>query len=135
MQKLTKEQMLQLDIEDCVFLRKWRNKKDGTRYITTEENCIVSGTFNGYVSFRNLSNYYKDVIKDEYGITWDLEPCHNSYQKNESDQVINYEENKTITLIKEEMNYDAWEDYCLILGYDPDETDEIKVEVKCKKDV
>lgn len=42
---------------------------------------------------------------------------------------------KTITLIKEEINQDAWEDYCLILGYDPDKTYSIEVEVISSKDV
>ena len=65
---------------DCVRLKKWRNKKDGTKSITSDENVIVHSYNKERFSFRNLTNYLKDAEISQYGINWSLEPVANSYE-------------------------------------------------------
>lgn len=64
-----------------------------------------------------------------------MEPLSENFKSFLKDTINNFSNVKQITLIKEEINQDAWEDYCLILGYNPDETDSIEVEIKSSKDV
>lgn len=78
---LTKEQALKLKRGDCVRLRKWINKKDGTKNLTTNENAIVAGANEVWISFKNLTSYFKDAEYKDYGITWDLDSPINSYVK------------------------------------------------------
>lgn len=78
---LDKEQIENLCRGDCVRLKKWINKKDGNRSVTSNENVIVAGHNKEWFSFRNLTTYYKDAKISEYGITWSLEPVINSYER------------------------------------------------------
>ncbi len=70
----TLEQIKKLQRGDTVFLTKWKNKKDKTRSITSEQNAIVVDHGPFRMTFHTEAQQPKTADYAEYGTTWTLEP-------------------------------------------------------------
>ena len=69
---------------DGVHLTRWQNKIDGTKRITTDENCLVVGHTNfGELVTKSLRHKDKWSEYKTYGKTWHVEPIKNSYDNQE----------------------------------------------------
>lgn len=99
-------------------------------FLNNHHSCYPILNFRGIIK-----RMTREVYEIVYPGLYCMDSLSNNFKNLLKSTIDNVSNIKTIKLIKEEINPDAWEDYCEILEYDPDKTNEIEVEVNCKKDV
>lgn len=94
------------------------------------ENLLCRNGYNDVLAKCHMMNYDGVYIEkgDDFVDVVEVEDVENMLsEENSYDEIL--DNCKELTLIKEEIDSDAWDDYCLILGLDPDECNEVKIKV------